>query len=118
MRRDLATIGAANPYALAELVLGRRVKWESVTDPITVLEATLGAPRQKLFDPDAGSLIYTGLVPEPGGGLRKVPKADVATDIKRRLELHQTFTPSKLTTRPSPVLKAVLARNDSTARKR
>jgi hypothetical protein len=55
-------IGSINPYALAEVILKKRVNWKRVRDPQKLLEDTLGHPYEKLFDPIHGSPLYAGLV--------------------------------------------------------
>lgn len=54
-------IGVINPYALAEVILKKRVNWQRVTDPQKLLADTLGHPYEKLFDPKHDSPIYAGL---------------------------------------------------------
>lgn len=58
-------VGVINPYALAEVMLGRRVNWNRVTDPQQLLEKTLGMPYEQLFDPKHDSPLYAGLKLDP-----------------------------------------------------
>jgi hypothetical protein len=58
-------VGVANPYALAEVMLKRRVNWKRVADPRKLLEKTLGMPYEKLFDPKNDSPLYAGLKLNP-----------------------------------------------------
>jgi hypothetical protein len=53
-------VGLANPYALAELALGRKVNWKSITDHEAFVEKTLGVSIDKLCAPVAGNLILSG----------------------------------------------------------
>jgi len=49
-----------NPYALAELVAGRRIPWKSITDARGMLEELLQTPYEELFDPKYDSPLYLG----------------------------------------------------------
>jgi len=53
-------VGARNPYALTEIVLGRPVDWASVPDPLALVEEVLVTPREQLFDPKFASPVYLG----------------------------------------------------------
>lgn len=59
-----------NPYALAELVAGRRIEWKSVEDKPALLEQLLGAPYQELFDPRHGGPLYIGGARQADGSMR------------------------------------------------
>lgn len=50
-----------NPYALAELVAGRRILWKEIPDVPRVLEDILQTPYEELFDPKYDGPLYTGL---------------------------------------------------------
>ena len=71
-----------NPYALAEVVCGRRIDWRQVEDA-PKLWRDLGAPYQELFDPQFGGPLYLGLARQEGqegGGLR--PERSPLLDIE------------------------------------
>jgi Calpain family cysteine protease len=53
-------VGLANPYALAELAVGRKVNWKSVTDPEGFVEKTLGMSVEDLCAPVAGNMMLGG----------------------------------------------------------
>jgi hypothetical protein len=53
--------GVINPYALAELINGRKIDWKSVPDKPQLLENILQTPYNELFDPKYGGPLYTGL---------------------------------------------------------
>lgn len=53
-------VGLANPYALAELAVGRKVNWKSIADHEAFVEKTLGASIDKLCAPVAGNLMISG----------------------------------------------------------
>jgi hypothetical protein len=50
-----------NPYALAELITGRKIPWKEIPDAPRVLEDILQTPYEELFDPKFGGPLYTGL---------------------------------------------------------
>jgi hypothetical protein len=54
-------IGARNPYALAELAMGRTINWDRVGNTRQVLEAALGRSYEELFDPHFGGPVFAGL---------------------------------------------------------
>ena len=53
--------GVINPYALAELVAGRRIAWKQIDDRRQLLEELLQTPYDELFDPQYGGPLYLGL---------------------------------------------------------
>jgi hypothetical protein len=53
-------VGIANPYALAELVVGRKVNWKSIADCEAFVEKTLGASIDKLCAAVPGNLLISG----------------------------------------------------------
>jgi hypothetical protein len=50
-----------NPYALAELIAGRRLQWKQMSHPTQVLEDLLQTPYEELFDPKFQGPLYVGL---------------------------------------------------------
>ena len=50
-----------NPYALAEVIMGRRLPWKTIQDRPRMLEDILQTPYEELFDPKFGGPLYTGL---------------------------------------------------------
>jgi hypothetical protein len=58
-------VGAINPYALAEVKLGKKVNWKRLVHPRKTLEKALEMPYEELFDPKFNSPIYTGLEFDP-----------------------------------------------------
>jgi hypothetical protein len=49
-----------NPFALAELIAGRKIPWAEITDVPRLLEELLATPYEELFDPKYGGPLYTG----------------------------------------------------------
>ena len=49
-----------NPYALAELIAGRKISWKELPDTPRVLEQLLATPYEELFDPKYGGPLYIG----------------------------------------------------------
>jgi hypothetical protein len=110
MTTDRSVIGVVNPYALAELVVGRRIDWTNVVDPRSLLEVSLGMPIDRLLDPRSGSILYRGLVPAKNGKLVRLAPADLVADVEHRLSLHTTFAASAMSTRPAPSMQLLLER--------
>jgi hypothetical protein len=54
-------VGIINPYALAEVMMGRKINWKRITSPEKFLEKTLGVPYEELFDPKFNSPLFAGL---------------------------------------------------------
>ena len=50
-----------NPYALAELIAGRKITWKEIPDPPRLLEDILQTPYRELFDPKYEGPLYMGL---------------------------------------------------------
>jgi hypothetical protein len=60
------SIGVPNPRALTEIVLRRRIDWNRVTNPESIVEQALGVKYQELFDPKfKNSPLYLGLREHP-----------------------------------------------------
>lgn len=59
-KKVFENVGVSNPYALAEVILKRKVNWGRV-DAQKLMEKTLGMPYEKLFDPKHESPLYAGL---------------------------------------------------------
>ena len=59
--RNRQNVGARNPYALADAVLGERQNWQRMgaARKKTILEEALRRPYGELFDPVYGSPLYT-----------------------------------------------------------
>jgi len=59
--RNRQNVGARNPYALADAVLGERQNWKrmGISKKKSVLEEALRRPYDELFDPVYGSPLYT-----------------------------------------------------------
>lgn len=58
--------GAANPYAMAELVAGHAIDWARVSDPVELLQELLRTPYQDLFKDDGPSPLYASYRPPEG----------------------------------------------------
>jgi hypothetical protein len=74
--------GVINPYALAEVVAGRRIDWKQADAP-RLLEDLLQTPYDELFDPVFEGPLYTGLALDEELRLRPVrsPLLDVTVEI-------------------------------------
>jgi hypothetical protein len=54
-------VGVVNPFALVELKLKHRIDWQRVVDHRKLIQAVIGVPYEKLFDPKFSSPLYPGL---------------------------------------------------------
>lgn len=61
---------AINPYALAEVMSGKRIDWKRVEDKPALLEQILGAPYEELFDPQYGGPLYIGGARQEDGSMK------------------------------------------------
>jgi hypothetical protein len=59
-------VGLANPYALAEIALGRKVNWKSITDRDAFFAKTLGVSIEELLSPTEGNLMVAGMAASEG----------------------------------------------------
>jgi hypothetical protein len=114
MRTDKATMGVANPYALAEVVIGRRVDWSRVANPHALIETALGMPWEKLINPASGSILFAGLTFGKGGP-KRLPSTEAAADIERRLQAHRVFKPSTMPSRIPPSMQLLFNRSNEVA---
>ena len=73
---------AINPYALAEVVAGRRIDWKRVDNAPKLLEQILGMPYHELFDPQFGGPLYLGGARQPDGSIK--PEHSPLLDIESR----------------------------------
>ncbi|CZR66874.1 uncharacterized protein PAC_16775 [Phialocephala subalpina] len=86
-------IGAINPYALAEVVLGKKLDW---SDPKTanLVSDALETNYNELFDPKFNSPIYAGLKLNPNGTTEIAKPAEI-TFIKNVDRLTPSFSSVK-----------------------
>lgn len=89
------TIGTSsaviNPYALAEVVSGRRIKWKEVQDAPRLLESILQTPYEELFDPKYNGPLYYGF--RLNEQMKLVPERPPLLDIKVKLEANDLEVP-------------------------
>ncbi|HMH14859.1 MAG TPA: C2 family cysteine protease [Edaphobacter sp.] len=81
-----------NPYALAELIAGRKISWKDLPDAPSMLEQILGTPYNQLFDPKYGGPLYTGLSLDKN--LKLVPVRSPLLDLVEPTEGNDTQTNS------------------------
>src|SRR5688572_14070954 len=90
-----AMTGAVNPYALAELAIGRKIDWRRVENPIELVARTLETSAENLFDGDKGSPIlalqHEFRTQRPSHGEDEVPhprpeRLELASGISRVLQ--------------------------------
>lgn len=74
--------GVSNPYALAELVSGRKIDWKNISDRPRLLEKILQTPYNQLFDPVFNSPLYLGLELTDKLTLQRRARSSLNTDSK------------------------------------
>ncbi len=80
--------GVINPYALAEVTLGRTIDWKRVAAPRELLERTLRAPYGQLFDPSFRTLPYAFADVRQGKAFRRSTNGAASPiDRLRRLDI-------------------------------
>ncbi len=77
-------VGLANPYALAELAVGRKLNWKSIADREAFVEKTLGASIDKLCAAVPGNLLISGATDSQKAlsDLMHAPRGERATLFK------------------------------------
>ncbi|MDZ7268877.1 MAG: C2 family cysteine protease [candidate division KSB1 bacterium] len=80
-----------NPYALAELVVGRKIPWREIPDTQRLLEDILQTPYEELFDPKFEGPLYTGL--RLDANLQLQPVRSPLLDIEVRVDLNDLEHP-------------------------
>ena len=76
------TSGALNPYALAEIALGRKVDWANTPNAVQVMADALNTPANELFDPKYKSLTYVFRDYTPSTGIQ-TRTLDLAASTKQ-----------------------------------
>jgi len=76
-------IGVINPYALAEVVLEKPIRWDQISNPEEVLESTLQTPFEKLFDPKDSSPLYAGMKLEKDQTMRRLEGDEALRTIEK-----------------------------------
>jgi hypothetical protein len=76
-------IGVINPYALAEVVLNKRIRWEEISNQEEILESTLQTPFEKLFDPKDESPLYAGLRLEKDFSMKKLSGKEALESVEK-----------------------------------
>lgn len=80
-----------NPYALAELVAGRKIPWKEIPDTPRVLEDILQTPYEELFDPKYEGPLYIGL--RLNEQLQIEPVRSPLLDIEVRVDINDLEYP-------------------------
>jgi hypothetical protein len=81
-----------NPYALAELISGRRIAWSRVEDAPRLLETILQTPYEELFDPKFEGPLYTGLQLDEDLRIQRVRSP--LLDVEVKLDLNDLESPA------------------------
>lgn len=83
-----------NPYALAELVAGRKIPWKEIPDTPRVLEDILQTPYEELFDPKYQGPLYIGL--RLNEQLQIEPVRSPLLDIEVRVDINDLEYPPEM----------------------
>lgn len=96
MPQEKETIGAVNPYALAELIAGRKINWQLEKDSRSLVEQILERPYEQLFDPKYNSPLYPGVENVGRDGIEFLPKEDIkARDSSKPSKLEEAVAKIK-----------------------
>ena len=75
------SVGVINPFALAELKLGRRMNWEENVESHLLMAETLDSKYEDLFDPALNTTLFAGLrFEEKTGDLEVIESENRVTD--------------------------------------
>lgn len=80
-----------NPYALAEVVAGRRICWKEARDVPRLLESLLQTPYEELFDPRFEGPLYAGFKIDAKGNV--VPARSPLLDVKLKIDGNDLTAP-------------------------
>ncbi len=87
-------VGVINPYALAELVAGRRIKWNDIHDRPRLLEDILQTPYNELFDPKYQGPLYAGL--KLNQKLQLEPERSPLLDLEVKVDVNDLEDPTTI----------------------
>ena len=65
-------VGVTNPYAIAELVAGKQIRWSSLDDPQKTLSSILQIPAEKIFAADS-PILRPGVTTDASGKQKILP---------------------------------------------
>ncbi len=71
MKKEAFT-GVSNPYAIAEIVAGRRIRWDSLDNRDKVLESILHIPEKDIFDINKNPLLNPMIKIDSKGSVKKL----------------------------------------------
>lgn len=82
-------IGVTNPYAVAELVAGKPIRWSSLADPVGEVTRILQVPEKALFSSDS-PLLRPDVLKDAGGGIKALEAPQVRERLSRFLDTHRS----------------------------
>ena len=80
-----------NPYALAEVVTGRRINWKQISDKRRLLEDILQTPYEELFDPKFEGPLYFGF--RLNENMQLEPARSPLLDIEVKVDVNDLEVP-------------------------
>lgn len=103
---EKVNIGVTNPYAIAEMVAGKQIRWNSLSNPVAELSAILNISEKQIFAADS-PLLRPGATTGTSGGL-EILSPDKA---QARLETHLKSNLQQAT-KENPLNRKVLTMAD------
>ena len=88
---SLNSTAVMNPYALAEVVSGRRINWQEVKNSPELIASILQTPWEELFDPKFSGPLYFGF--KLDDELRLVPTRCPLLDVEIAVPANDLETP-------------------------
>ena len=90
-------IGVTNPYALAEIVAGKAIRWDTLSDPQKELSNILQVPENVIFSADS-PLLRPGFIQDATGHLKTLTPEESQTRLQTFLKANR-ITPMQPSTR-------------------
>lgn len=81
------TIGVTNPYAIAEELVGKPIRWSSFADPVHELTSILALSEEKIFETNS-PILRPGVVEDANGKLRVLSVEEATTRIRDFMKLN------------------------------
>lgn len=82
-------IGVTNPYAVAELVAGKPIRWSSLADPVGEVTRILQVPEKALFSAES-PLLRPDRLKDVDGGIKALDAPQVRERLARFLDAHRS----------------------------
>ncbi len=97
-----AFTGVTNPYALAETVVGRHIKWDQVSEPEKLLSRILRIPEETIFDLTQNPILAPQLEVGPEGEVSLLSEKEAEKRLETFLEVATLKAEESPLRTPSP----------------